>query len=109
MKGLINKTASIWTYVNKNWIEFINPFYSPNKNLILPAWDELSIQLWREHFLIWSETTKYKQKEDYISDHDQIEDFAKSALERELLNKSQYKSLKDEYKVFKKSWKSKKE
>lgn len=106
MRRFINKTVSIWTYVNKNRIEFINPFYSPNPELIQPACDELSIQLWREHFLMWSETTKYKQSENFISGIDQIEKLAKSVLEREQLTREKLNSVSEEYRLYKKSVKS---
>lgn len=62
------KTVSIWTYVNKNIMEFINPFYQKdvnhggyfgitdafNYNIIIPMTDDISITLFQEHFLKWN-------------------------------------------------------
>ena len=55
---------------------------------------------------MWSETTKYKQSENFISGIDQIEKLAKSALEREQLTREKLNSVSEEYRLYKKSVKS---
>jgi hypothetical protein len=63
------KTVSIWTYVNKRILEFINPFYqkdedrilcldsnsAPTSNIIIPMTDYVSISLFKDHFFKWNQ------------------------------------------------------
>ena len=98
--NLKSKTTSIWTYVNDNWYDFINPFYINWKDsyVIKPSWDYFSLELWKEHFLVWSDFSQYLQDDSYISSNEHKEEFMKNAIEENLLMKKRIKLLEAELK-----------
>lgn len=62
------KTVSVWTFVNKNIMNFINPFYqkddepiihidssSSKSNILSPMTDYVSISLFKDHFFKWNQ------------------------------------------------------
>lgn len=48
-------TVSIWTYVNDNWSQFLNPFYTQVHERLDPHCYFSSIKFWEDHFLSWYE------------------------------------------------------
>lgn len=93
------KTTSIWTYVNDNWYDFINPFYVHGKtSFIKPSWDYLSLEFWKEHFLVWSDFSQYLQEDSFISANEHKEEFMKNSIEENMLLMKRIKLLEAELK-----------
>ncbi|CAI2381707.1 unnamed protein product [Moneuplotes crassus] len=75
------KTISIWTYVNRNLMRFLNPFYkkddeiySPtmgllntSPNMIFPMSDYTSIRIFKEHFFKYNDEHQMQQQATYGS------------------------------------------
>ena len=53
---LSERTGSLWSYVNRPDIMeiWINPLYEPNPGVIWPTVASVSIQLWRELYLMYT-------------------------------------------------------
>lgn len=51
---LTQRTVSIWTYVNDKYSQFVNPFYSKQKNPLKINSDHINMRLWSEYFLQWT-------------------------------------------------------
>ena len=49
------RTHSIWSYVQSNSKQFINPSYVPCKTPIWPSSDSRHISIWRRYFCRWDE------------------------------------------------------
>jgi len=70
------KTISIWTYVNKNLQNFLNPFYQKDEdpqilalssmmssdNMIMPMNNYVSIRLFKEHFFKYNQEHHLEQQ-----------------------------------------------
>lgn len=96
-EGIVkDKTTSIWTYVNDNVYDFVNPFYEYSDEMINPNCDYVAIELWKEHFLSWSEFTQYKPDKTLISAEDHKEELMKVVLEDNLVLKKRIKDLEDQ-------------
>lgn len=67
---LVESSTSIWTYVNDNCSEFLNPFYSCVKQRLEPSCDLSSIKFWHEHFLAWAEVATHETTIDTLRPFD---------------------------------------
>ena len=85
---LEERTVSIWTYVNDNSDYFINPFYCEYKEKIEIKSDPISIRLWREYFLQWTDLSNPKCDSDWFVNHDLREDVIKKLIEENKLLKA---------------------
>jgi len=56
----LDNTTSIWTYVNDNCYDFLNPFYMKTKHVLEPNCDYVALEFWKDHFLTWIECSQYK-------------------------------------------------
>lgn len=93
-EGLIkHKTTSVWTYVNDNVYDFLNPFYQESDDILKPSCDYLAIKLWKEHFLAFSEITQYQPDEAQISPEDHKDSIMKKILMENLLMKKRIAQL----------------
>ena len=96
-EGLIrDKTTSIWTYVNDNAFDFLNPFYKQTDKILRPNWDYLALEFWKEHFWAFSELTQYRAHLSLTSPEDHKEEIMKKALEENLIMKKRIKKLEEE-------------
>lgn len=96
-EGIVkDKTTSIWTYINDNVYDFVNPFYEYSDEVINPNWDYVAIELWKEHFLSWSEFTQYKPDKALISAEEHKEELMKGVLEDNLVLQKRIKDLEDQ-------------
>lgn len=52
---LKDKTVSIWTYINWNADKFLNPFYERFDSRLKAESECITLRLWKEYFLQWTE------------------------------------------------------
>lgn len=51
----LTETVSIWTYVNDNCGQYLNPLYSKESDILSPHIHQSDLRFWREYFLSWHE------------------------------------------------------
>lgn len=90
------KTVSIWTYINDNVYDFLNPFYKQSSDLLQPNSDYMALEFWKEHFLVWSEFSNYQPDKTLLSSDDHKEQIVKDLIEENTLMKKRIKELEDE-------------
>jgi hypothetical protein len=91
-------TTSIWTYVNDNIYDFINPFFIPSKKPLQPNCDYMALEFWKEHFLVWSEFSNYQPDLNLVSPDEHKEEIMKIVLEENLMMKKRIIQLEEELK-----------
>lgn len=90
---LKERTVSIWTYVNANAEQFLNPFYVKFEKKLEIKPDHITLHFWKEYFLQWTEFS------DPLDDHDW---FVQSDPKAELMKKmlAENKRLRSQLKSF---------
>ena len=58
LNSLKKKTVSIWSFVNDNFKQFMNPFFWADEhihenNSLIPCTDYFTLRFWKEHFYKW--------------------------------------------------------
>eukprot|EP01130_Rhizamoeba_saxonica_P003711 TRINITY_DN1544_c0_g1_i2.p1 TRINITY_DN1544_c0_g1~~TRINITY_DN1544_c0_g1_i2.p1 ORF type:complete len:694 (+),score=127.27 TRINITY_DN1544_c0_g1_i2:2-2083(+) len=77
---LVNeKTASLWQYIMNGSSNYINTFYEPKREVLIPVIDMRKMTIWKKVFYRWNESL-------FISDHH-------SSMNTEMLK--EYKRLKE--------------
>jgi len=90
---LSQKTVSIWSYVNTNVSQFLNPFYSEfDKKLDVRA-DHISLHFWKEYFLQWTPFSSTLDESDNFVKPDPREELLKKVLEENKKLKQQLASF----------------
>lgn len=93
-EGLIKSTTtSIWTYVNDNIYDFINPFFEETDKILQPNWDFLALKLWKDYFCAYSEIIQYQTDKNLISPDEHKEQIMKKYIEENLMMKKRMKQL----------------
>lgn len=96
-------TTSIWTFINDNCYDFLNPFYSAPKEgkttILRPITDTLSFTFWRNHFWQWVNISNYKPGLNLISPEDHKEELMKDVIEENLILKKHIKQLEEQLNV----------
>lgn len=95
---LKESTVSIWTYVNDNCYDFINPYYNKTTKLLEPTCDTISFRFWREHFLQWNDVSDYMPDLNWVSPDDHKEEIMKDMIEENMLLKKRIAELEDQLK-----------
>lgn len=60
-KEASTKTPSLWSYINSNLIQFLNPHYTHNDRVLYPNIDLRQLQLWNGYYLRWDKKTKSQE------------------------------------------------
>lgn len=78
---LSKRTVSIWTYINDNAERFANPYFSPADGVLKLKPEFISLRLWREHFLQWTDLSRPADDQDGFVEPDPREELLARLLE----------------------------
>lgn len=58
------KTPSLWSYINSNLMQFLNPHYTHNDRVLYPVVDIRKIELWVNYYLRWDKRMRPQESID---------------------------------------------